>query len=131
MLYALWNQLAVLIAKAKARLLEGALVGGVNAKRHRANWEIKHICHVFICTYHYNSHMNFEMQNCCCGMQILYNSLQDEFISFHSSKRFFKAFLKESYVWVPHGVEVERWHWNPRVSGSIPDAGNFEKLFSG
>ena len=50
MLYALWNQLVVLIAKARARLLEGALVGVVNAKRHRANWEIKHICHVFICT---------------------------------------------------------------------------------
>ena len=82
MLYALWNQLAVLIAKARARLLEGALVGVVNAKRHRANWEIKHICHVFICTYvlqSYNSHMNFEMQNCCL-MQVLYNSLQDEFI---------------------------------------------------
>ena len=29
--------------------------------------------------------------------------------------------------WVPHGVEVERWLCNPRVSGSI--AGNLEKLF--
>ena len=58
--YALWNQLVVLTAKARERLLEGALVGVVNAKRHRANWEIKHICHVFICTY--NSHMNFEIK---------------------------------------------------------------------
>ena len=29
----------------------------------------------------------------------------------------------------PHGVEVERWLCNPRVSGSIPGAGNLEKLF--
>ena len=29
----------------------------------------------------------------------------------------------------PYGVEVERWLCNPRVSGSIPGAGNLEKLF--
>ena len=29
----------------------------------------------------------------------------------------------------PHGVEVERWLCNLRFSGSIPDAGNLEKLF--
>ena len=28
-----------------------------------------------------------------------------------------------------HGVEVECWLCNPRVSGSIPGAGNLEKLF--
>ena len=33
------------------------------------------------------------------------------------------------FLWVPHGVEVERWLCNPRVSGSIPGAGNLEKLF--
>ena len=31
--------------------------------------------------------------------------------------------------WVPHGVEVERWLCNPRVSGLIPGSGTFEKLF--
>ena len=30
----------------------------------------------------------------------------------------------------PYGVEVERWLCNPRVSGSIPGAGNLEKLFT-
>ena len=30
--------------------------------------------------------------------------------------------------WVPHGVEVERWLCNPRVSGSNPGAGNLEKV---
>jgi hypothetical protein len=29
---------------------------------------------------------------------------------------------------VPHGVEVERWLCNPRVSGSNPGAGNLEKV---
>ena len=29
----------------------------------------------------------------------------------------------------PYGVKVERWLCNPRVSGSIPGAGNLEKLF--
>ena len=31
--------------------------------------------------------------------------------------------------WVPYGVEVERWLCNPRFNGSIPGAGNLEKLF--
>ena len=31
--------------------------------------------------------------------------------------------------WVPHGVEVEHWLCNPRLSGSILGAGNLEKLF--
>ena len=30
---------------------------------------------------------------------------------------------------VPHGVEVEHWLRNPRVSGLIPGASNLEKLF--
>ena len=29
---------------------------------------------------------------------------------------------------VPHGVGGERWTCNPRVSGSIPGAGNLKKL---
>ena len=36
--------------------------------------------------------------------------------------------IKNSKTWVPHGVEVERWLCNPRVSGSNPDAGNLEKV---
>ena len=31
--------------------------------------------------------------------------------------------------WVSHGVEVECWLCNPRVSGLNLDAGNLEKLF--
>ena len=31
------------------------------------------------------------------------------------------------YQWVPRSVGVERWPFNPRVSGSIP--GNLKKLF--
>ena len=33
------------------------------------------------------------------------------------------------YQWVPCGVEVERLPCNPRVSGSLPGAGNLKKLF--
>jgi hypothetical protein len=29
---------------------------------------------------------------------------------------------------IPPGVEVEHWLCNPRVSGSIPGAGNLEKV---
>ena len=39
------------------------------------------------------------------------------------------TFLSLSTKWVPHDVEVERWLCNPRVSGSIPGAGNLKKLF--
>ena len=34
----------------------------------------------------------------------------------------------DSVDWVPHGVEVECWLCNPRVSGTIPGTGNLEKL---
>ena len=33
------------------------------------------------------------------------------------------------YQWVPRSVGVEHWPCNPRVSGSLPGAGNLKKLF--
>ena len=43
---------------------------------------------------------------------------------------FFKSYglLKLGFLWVPHGLEVKRWLCNQKVSGSIPSAGNLEKL---
>ena len=39
------------------------------------------------------------------------------------------AIWRAGRMWVPHGVEIERWLCNPRVSGSIPGTDNLEKLF--
>jgi hypothetical protein len=49
------------------------------------------------------------------------------FLLFHIFIYCRRAIITHSW-WVPHGVEVERWLCNPRVSGSNPGAGNLEKV---
>jgi hypothetical protein len=67
----------------------------------------------------------------CSSSKMCINEVQKFFSSFeykviHIEARMFIKLDSNLYQWVPHGVEVERWLCNPRVSGSNP--GNLEKV---